>query len=265
VSFTATSTNNGALSDTIADQVTVNSFAAVDFSPDLAGNAIAGGTVAYTHTLTNTGNVGDTFDLTYVSSQGWTYVFYDALTNPITTVTLAPGASETVIARLTVPAGATVGTIETGTMSATGQVTLVSDDAVDVTVVTAGDLDLTKTVSPPGNQLPGAELTYTTDYQNIGTDSLTTVVILDALPAFTQFKVGSATIGTFPASITGITPEYSDDGGFNWGLVPISGGGGAPANFDARVTNVRFVLAGTLPAGAASTVGVGFTVRIIAE
>jgi uncharacterized repeat protein (TIGR01451 family) len=264
-SFTATSTNNGALSDTIADQVTVNSAPAVDFSPDLAGNATAGGTITYTHTLTNTGNEGDTFDLTYVSTQGWTYVFYDASNNPITTVTLAVGASETVVARLTVPAAATIGTVETGTLTATGQATTVSDDAVDVTVITAGDLDLTKGVAPPGNQPPGAELTYTTDYQNIGADSLTTVVILDALPSFTQFKVGSATAGTPPASITGVTPEYSNDGGASWSFVPASGGGGAPANFDARVTNVRFVLAGALPPGSASIVGVGFTVRIIAE
>jgi uncharacterized repeat protein (TIGR01451 family) len=264
VSFTATSTNNGAF-DTIANTVTVNTFAAVSFTPDLAGSATAGGTVSYTHTLTNTGNVGDTFDLTYVSSQGWTYVFYDALNNPITNVVLAASASATVVARLSVPAGAPLGTVETGTLTATGQTTLVSDDATDVTVIVAGDLSLTKAVSPATDQPPGAELTYTTDYQNIGTDSLTTVVIFDAVPAFTQFKVGSVTNGTPPASITGVTPEYSDDGGASWTYVPVSGGGGAPATFDANVTNVRFVLAGTLPPGAASTVGVGFVVRIIAE
>jgi uncharacterized repeat protein (TIGR01451 family) len=265
VSFTATSTNNGVISDTIANTVTVNTLAAVDFSPDLSGNTTAGGTISYTHTLTNTGNVGDTFDLTYVSSQGWTYVFYDALNNPIASVALAPGASATVIARLSVPAGATIGTVETGTLTATGQVTLVSDDAIDVTVIVAGNLDLTKSVSPSTDQPPGAELTYTTDYQNIGTDSLTTVVILDAMPAFTQFKVGSASNGTPPASITGVTAAYSNDGGATWTYVPASGGGGAPASFDANVTNIRFMLAGTLPPGVASAVGVSFTVRIIAE
>jgi uncharacterized repeat protein (TIGR01451 family) len=180
-------------------------------------------------------------------------------------VALVAGASETVVARLTVPAGAPVGTVETGTLTATGQLTLVSDDAVDVTVITAGDLDLTKAVLPSGDQPPGTELTYTTDYRNVGTDALTAVVIFDALPAYTQFKVGSATTGTPPASITGITPEYSNNGGATWTYVPVSGGGGAPASFDATVTNVRFVLAGTLPPGALSTVGVGFTVRIIAE
>jgi uncharacterized repeat protein (TIGR01451 family) len=264
-SFTATSTNNGAISDTITNTVTVNSFAAVDFFPDQNGTATRGGSVRYTHTLTNTGNVSDTFALSYVSSQGWTYIFYDALNNPMNSVFLAPAASVTVIAQLFVPATATLGTVETGTLTATGNVTLVSDDVVDVTVVTAGDLQLTKSVAPPGAQVPGTQLAYTTSYQNLGTDSLTAVVILDAVPAFTQFRVGSANTGTPPASITGITVEYSNDGGVTWIYTPVSGGGGAPANYDADVTNVRFVLAGVLEAGDASTVGVSFAVRIIAE
>jgi len=264
-SFIATSTNNGTISDTITNTVTVNSFAAVDFFPNRNGSASVSGTVRYTHTLTNTGNVSDTFALSYVSSQGWTYIFYDALNNPMNSVFLAPGASVTVIAQLFVPATATLGTVETGTLTATGNVTLVSDDVVDVTVITAGDLQITKSVAPPGAQVPGTQLTYATSYQNLGTDSLTAIVILDAVPAFTQFRVASAAVGTPPASITGITAEYSNDGGVTWTYTPVSGGGGAPANFDADVTHVRFVLAGVLEPGGASTIGVSFVARIVAE
>jgi uncharacterized repeat protein (TIGR01451 family) len=262
-SFTATSTNNPGASDTIANTVTVNSFAVVDFSPDQAGSTTPGGTVSYPHTVTNTGNIADTWDLTFVSSQGWSYVFYDALNNPINTVTLAPGASENITARLTVPAGATVGTVETGTLTATGQTTFVTDDATDVTVIVAGNLQLTKGVAPPGNQLPGADLTYTVDYRNIGTDALTAIVVYDALPNWTWFQVGSATTGTPPATITGITVEYSDDSGATWTYVPASGGGGAPAGYDANVTNVRYLLTGNIAAGDGSTVGLEFAVRIM--
>lgn len=265
VSFTATSTNNPLTSDTIANTVTVNSLAAVDFAPDLNGSTTPGGTIQYTHTVTNTGNVGDTFDLTYVSMQGWTYVFYDALNNPITDVTLAPGAAEVVTVRLTVPMGAPVGTVETGILTATGQVTLVSDIATDVTVIVAGNLSLTKSVSPLGNQPPGTELTYTTDYQNVGLADLTAVIIYDPIPTFTQYRVGSESVGVAPAGITAVTPEFSNDGGTTWTYVPVSGGGGAPANFDANVTNVRFVMTGTIAAGQGSATGVSFTVRIIAE
>ncbi len=265
VSFTATSTNNGTISDVIANTVTVNALAAVDFAPDRNGSTTPGGTIQYAHTITNTGNVNDTFDLTFVSTQGWNYVFYDALNNPINSVVLAAGTSANISVRLSVPAGATIGMVETGTLTATGSVTLVSDIAVDVTVVVAGNLQLAKSVAPVGNQVPGTELTYTTDYQNIGTDGLTTVVVYDALPAFTQFKVGSANVGVPPATITLITPEYSNDGGASWAYAPVSGGGGAPAGFDANVTNIRFVMTGNIAAGDASVSGVAFVVRIIAE
>lgn len=262
-SFTATSTNNPAESDTIANTVTVNAFAAVDFSPDQAGSTTPGGTISYTHTVTNIGNIADTWDLTFVSSQGWNYVFYDSGNNPITSVTLGAGASETITARLTVPAGATVGTVETGTLTATGQVTLVLDNATDVTVIVAGNLQLTKSVLPPGNQLPGTDLAYTLDYRNIGTDGLTAIVIYDAIPNWTWFQVGSVTTGTPPASITAVDVEYSDNNGATWVYVPSSGGGGAPAGFDANVTNVRYRLTGNIAAGDGSTVGLGFAVRIM--
>lgn len=261
-SFTATSSVNGTQFDTIANTVTVAALASVDFFPDNVGNATAGGTVTYAHTVTNTGNIADTFDLTYASSQGWTYVFFDAVATPITSVTLAPGASANITVRLTVPAGIVIGTVEVGVLSATGQVTLASDNATDITTIVAGNLTLTKSVSPVGDQVPGTDLSYTVDYQNLGSSDLTTIVIYDAVPAWTQYQVGSAVTGTAPASITSITIEYSDDNGATWAYAPVSGGGGAPAGYDANVTNVRWVFAGNLLAGGASTTGIGFTVRI---
>jgi uncharacterized repeat protein (TIGR01451 family) len=262
-SFTATSTNNPGASDTIANTVTVNSFASVDFSPDQAGSTTPGGTISDPHTVTNTGNIADSWDLTFVSSQGWSYVFYDVGNNPITAVTLAPGASENITVRLTVPAGATVGTVETGVLTATGQATLVRDDATDVTVIVAGNLQLTKSAAPPGNQLPGTDLTYTVEYLNIGTDALTAIVVYDAVPNWTWFQVGSATTGTPPASVTGVAVAYSADNGATWAYVPGSGGGGAPAGYDANVTNVRYTLTGDIAAGDGSTIGLGFAVRIM--
>jgi trimeric autotransporter adhesin len=261
-SFTATSSVNGTQLDTIANTVTVNALASVDFAPDNVGNATAGGTLTYAHTVTNTGNVADTFDLTYASSQGWTYVFFDAFSTPITSVTLAPGANAAITVRLTIPVGTAVGTVEVGVLSATGQATLATDNATDVTTIVVGNLSLTKSVNPVGDQLPGTDLSYTVDYQNLGSDDITTIVIYDAIPAWTQFLVGSASTGTAPASISSITIEYSDDNGATWAYAPASGGGGAPAGYDANVTNVRWVFAGNLLAGGSSTAGVGFTVRI---
>ncbi len=262
-SFTVTSSNNPAQLDTIANTVTVSSLASIVFAPDQAGSTTPGGTISYPHTITNTGNIADTWDLTFVSSQGWSYVFYDAANNPIATVTLAPGAIENITVRLTVPAGATVGTVETGILTATGQTTPAVDIVTDVTVIVAGNLQLTKSVLPPGNQLPGTDLTYTVDYQNIGTDALTAIVVYDALPVWTWFQVGSASTGTPPASITAVGIEYSNDSGATWVYAPASGGGGATAGYDANVTNVRFLFTGNIAAGDGSAVGLEFAVRII--
>ena len=190
-------------------------------------------------------------------------MFYDVRNNPINSVTLAPGASENITVRLTVPAGATVGTVETGVLTATGQVSLATDDATDVTVIVAGNLQLTKSVAPVGNQLPGTDLTYVLDYQNIGVDALTAVIVFDAIPIWTWFQFGSATTGTPPATITAITVEYSSDNGATWVYVPSDGGGGAPAGYDANVTNVRYLMTGSIAAGDGAAVGLGFGVRIM--
>jgi len=262
VTFSAASTNNPAQSDAIGNTVTVNPSASVVFSPDQAGSTTPGGTITYNHTVTNTGNISDTWDLTFVSSQGWSYVFYDALNNPIVNVTLAPGASAAITVRLTVPAGATVGTVETGVLTATGNGSGVSDIVTDVTAIIAGNLQLTKSVSPTGGQLPGTDLTYTVDYRNIGSTDLTQIVVYDAMPSFTWFQVGSVNTGTPPAGVTAITATYSNDNGATWTYVPVSGAGGAPAGYDATVTNVRWVFTGTIATGGASVAGVSFTTRV---
>ncbi|HEU4365640.1 MAG TPA: hypothetical protein VFT13_09275 [Candidatus Krumholzibacteria bacterium] len=129
-------------------------------------------------------------------------------------------------------------------------------------VAVVGNVRLELTVDPTGPQLPGSELTYAMRYRNLGTKSIANIVILDRVPDHTQFKVGSAQIGTPPPSVASITPQYSSDGGATWTYVPMSGGGGAPPSFDANVTHVRFLLVGLLHSGIVPTVGVSFTVRI---
>ena len=167
--------------------------------------------------------------------------------------------------QLSIPAGVPVGTVETGTITVTGNGTGATDSAIDITTIVAGNLVLTKSVNPVGDQVPGTELTYRTDYSNVGLADLTTIVIYDAIPAWTQYRVGSATTGTLAPGIIGITIEFSDDGGTNWGYSPVSTGGGAPVDFDANVTNVRWIFNGTLAGGDGTADGVGFIVRIIAE
>jgi len=265
VTFRATSANNPGVFDEIIDTVTILQAASVTIVPDRNGTGTAGGTVRYQHTVTNTGNVADVFLLSAVSSNGWSYAYFDLSNNPIAAVTLNPGASQDVIVQISIPGGVPLGTTETGVVSVTGQGTGATDSATDVTIIVAGNLVLDKFVNPTGAQLPGAQLTYRTDYSNVGTAGLTAIVIYDAIPAWTQYNVGSAAAGTLAPGITGVTIEFSNDGGATWAYTPVSGGGGAPVNFDANVTNIRWTLAGTLGAGSGTVDGVSFVVRIVAE
>jgi uncharacterized repeat protein (TIGR01451 family) len=263
--FRATSTNNPATFDEIANTVTVLQAASVNIAPNRTGTGTAGGTVRYQHTVTNTGNVGDTFILGAVSSNGWSYAYFDLANNPIAAVTLAAGASQDIVVQISIPGGVPLGTVETGTVSVTGSGTGATDSITDVTTIVAGNLVLAKSVNPVGAQLPGTELTYRTDYSNVGTADLTAIVVYDEIPTWTQYRVGSASTGTLAPGITVITIAFSNDGGATWAYVPVSGGGGAPANFDANVTNIRWTLTGSLGAGSGTVDGVGFVVRIIAE
>ena len=263
--FRATSALNAGVFDEIANTVTVLGAATVTIVPDRNGTGTANGTVRYQHTITNTGNVDDTWMLSALSANVWSYAFFDLANNPIASVTLVAGASQDVIVQLSIPGGVAVGTIETGTITVTGNGTGATDSAIDVTTIVAGNLVLAKFVSPVGNQLPGTELTYRTDYSNVGTADLANIVIYDAIPAWTQFRMASATNGTLAAGITAMTVEYSSDGGGSWAYVPVDGAGGAPAGFDALVTNVRWTLTGTLAGGVSTVDGVSLIVRIIAE
>ncbi len=265
VTFQATSAMNPAVFDEIIDTVTINTAASVTIAPDRNGTGTAGGTVRYTHTVTNTGNVDDTFILSAVSSNVWSYAFFDLANNPIVSVTLVSGAFQDIIVQVSIPGGVPMGTVETGTITVTGNATAATDSAVDITTIVAGNLVLTKSVNPAGNQTPGTVLTYRTDYSNVGTADLMAIVIYDAIPAWTQFRFNSESNGIFAAGIIGINTEFSDNGGTTWIYAPVDGGGGAPAGYDANVTNIRWTLNGTLAGGVGTGDGVSFDVRIIAE
>ena len=265
IDLRATSNNNVAIFDEITNTVTINNAASVAITPDRTGTGTAGGTIRYDHTVANTGNVDDTFMLSFVSSNGWSYSFFDALNNPINSVTLTAGSTENIVVQISIPGGVSNGTVENGTITATGNAFGATDSALDVTTIVAGNLVLNKSVNPSGNQAPGTELTYRTDYSNVGTGNMDTIVIFDAIPAWTQYRVGSASSGTLATGISAIAIEFSDDSGTTWTYVPASGGGGAPANFDANVTNIRWVLTGTLAGGDGTADGVAFIVRIVAE
>lgn len=136
-----------------------------------------------------------------------------------------------------------------------------SPAAVGVTR-TPPNISLAKSVSPTGTVLPGSDLTYTIAFSNGGGAPASSFVLLDPVPASTDFKVGSAsaTLGT-----TGLTvaTAYSNDNGVSFTYTPVSAAGGAPAGYDRTVTHVRWTFTGDLSQTSPNHSGsVAFGVRV---
>ncbi len=125
-------------------------------------------------------------------------------------------------------------------------------------------INLQKSVSPSlaSQIIPGANLTYTIAFSNVGTASATSLIVTDPIPANTDFKVGSATSSLGTTGLT-VSVSYSSNGGSTWTYTPVSGGGSAPAGYDRNVTNVRWVFSNSLSQTPPNNAGsVSFIVRI---
>jgi hypothetical protein len=121
---------------------------------------------------------------------------------------------------------------------------------------------LVKTVLPLGNQAPGADLTYTVAFTNNGGQAAQVFIIMDPVPANTDFKVGSVSTVLGTTGLT-VAVAYSNNNGTTYTYTPVSAGGGAPAGYDRNVTNVRWIFGNNLPQTAPNNTGsVTFTVRI---
>ncbi len=124
----------------VADTITVPLVRGVIFTPNRAIGGVAGSTVSFEHTITNTGNAAETFNLAAASDFGWTITLIPTQT------TLAAGGSADILALVDIPAGTTGGITDTETITATAA----GDVAVFDTVVDhTGVITQPVTVNPP--------------------------------------------------------------------------------------------------------------------
>ena len=172
--FRALSASSGA-SDRIHDAVTVNAVRSLTLTPNNTGQVFPGGSVVYSHTLRNTGNVTEgngtlsTITLPSANSQpGFTSVqYYDSNNNgvldagdpvvpagglqTVLVAGLAPGQAITIFDKVIAPSGAAAGVVNTTTVTAstangTNPGTKPADAAAtDSSTVISGNVTLTKT------------------------------------------------------------------------------------------------------------------------
>jgi len=174
---------------------------------------------------------------------------------------LAAGAGTTWTLRVT-PAGTVAG----GSPACRVSVTATSagngakvDQVRAITSSTSASLTLLKSADR-ATVAPGQDITYTVNASNgAGLTPASAIVVTDPIPAYTGFRVGSATFAPGTSTLTG-TPIYSNDNGATWTYTPAGGGCTAPAGYDFCVTNVRWTTTGTMPSGTNFTVT--FVVRV---
>ncbi len=241
VYFQSKSPTSGAL-DQIHDQVTVNTIHNVTLTPNGNNQIFPGGSVVYTHSLTNNGNVSETITfsvpITSDTQAGWSSVLYqdtnangvldaaDQAVSTSTTFTLTAGQSVTMFVKVTAPSGAAVGAIDTTTPRAGYNATFAT--AQDQTTVIAGELRLVKAQSLDATcsgiagafvqtnitagAVPGACVIYQITATNAGTSNITSVVVSDSTPAFTLYRntpPASTTVGTIVAPANGTAGTIS--------------------------------------------------------
>jgi trimeric autotransporter adhesin len=118
--------------------------------------------------------------------------------------------------------------------------------------VQPGILTIFKSADRP-SVVSGDIITYTINVKNTGTGPATSVLISDLLSPYVQWGMTSYSgaafqfvDGAIPSGLTLGILDYSNTSGTSWGYTPVSGGGGAPANYDGTVTNWRIPMSGTM-------------------
>jgi len=248
--FRVRSPNTGA-TDSKHDAVAVNTFRSISITPNNSAQIFPGGSVVYSHTIQNNGNVteggtGSSVNVGVTNSLGgWTaVVYYDANgsssldTNEviITSIpgSIAPGATVKVLVKVFAPPGAPIGAINASVINASvanlsySTTAPTAVNATDATTVISADLTLLKkqaldtncdgtvdmafTTSDINTALPGNCLRYEITVKNNGSTSATNIVLSDATPSFTTFSTNGAISVIAPVGVTVTTNSVPANG-----------------------------------------------------
>ena len=169
ITFRALSPSTGS-ADKITDSVIINTIRSVTVTPTNVGQVVPGGSVIYTHTITNAGNVAENIDATRTvvlslleTQSGFTSVVYwdfnndniinagDVVINTAADLgSIAAGASKQLLVKVTASSGVGIGVLNTTTLTATtaglinGAPAPVTVSTTDTTTVISGNIVLLK-------------------------------------------------------------------------------------------------------------------------
>lgn len=193
--------------------------------------AAPGGSVAFPHVLTNTGNGSDAFPLTIANLGGDDFdltglaIYADADANGVadnftplaTTGPLAAGAQFHFVVMGSVPGTQVAGDVSNVRVSALSTFdnaqTAFNDD--QVTVTGNAVLAVTKAISQNNGASPSGPYTYTLSYTNSGNATASGLRLTDVIPAGMTYVPGSARW-----SVTGATALTDADSTDAQGVVP---------------------------------------------
>ena len=233
VFFKVLSPTSGA-SDVIHDAVVVSTVRNVVLSPSNTGQVFPGGSIVYSHALSNLGNVTESNIALGTSDSLGTFssiIYVDVNNNGIldstdtvtsTIASLAQGSTVNLLVKVSAISGAAIGTLDVTTFSATatgvingvsaptvlaatdsstvisGNLKLVKEQALDATCAGTGPFSYS-TANIGAGAVPGACIRYRITATNMGTADAVNVVISDATPANTTYSntaPASTTVGT---------------------------------------------------------------------
>lgn len=240
LTFSVTSPVSG-LSDTLVDRVTVQTVRTIALVPDRTGQVAPGGTIVYSHTLTNNGNSAETslpFTLSSSPAVASESLYIDVNNdgqidagdtlvtgNDIATAlgsSLAAGASVQLLVKVQVPTGVSVGStyVTTLTVTPTGAGAPTPVTVTDTTTVNAGQVRLEKTQAMDANcdgtiegsyvttslsAKPGECISYQITATNQGSTNVTGLNIDDTVPTYTTLTTPAPSNGgtTGTVSVSG--------------------------------------------------------------
>ncbi len=224
ITFRALSPSTGS-TDRITDSVIINTIRSVTVTPNNVGQVVPGGSVIYSHTITNAGNVTEnggvlgasTVTLSLLQTQaGFTAIVYlDVNNNNIidagdvainTAADLGPiaagtGNSKQLLVKVTASSGVGIGVVDTSTLTATTAVAIngaaapAAVSATDTTTVISGNIVLLKEQALDANCDGVADTAY-------GVATITTGAIPGACIRYrvTATNNGSANVNTLVLS-----------------------------------------------------------------